>query len=497
MSFAAAAPALLLSGLTLFSCTAPQERRPQREFDQVELADAELATKLADFSDYVAKRIESAAAEIERRSSTREHRRAVARWYKHLTEKCRAFAHQPRALDGLLDVWTLSRRQVAFFTDGAGRSLFGPHQSFARDAAIEINTGIEELARQHLKPEGFDDARAYVVTYARENPMTADFSGLPPKRLSDDTQIQRDMMDALALPFAPLAALRGVGDAPDSVRDVSRSVDRFTDTVEQLPASARWELQLLMMNLEETQTLRGLSANMTRVAEDATRLTNTAEEFVQVADRMPAQIRSEAELLLDRLDASHPELRSTLDDARQTVEVIRATNSEITATISEVDQTLSGVGEAAQALEHAADSVTITIQAIRELVRREPNGEGSGSTGDAQAASPAAGRGSDEASSGAPAAEQERFSFQAVTASAEALGETTSRLQGLLADLRGFLDDGSVSRESTAVSSALNGVVDRAVIRAGQLLLVAFVLMLCYALIRSRWLRDPRQAAGA
>ena len=90
-----------------------------------------------------------------------------------------------------------------------------------------------------------------------------------------------------------------------------------------------------------------------------------------------------------------------------------------------------------------------------------------------------------------------RFSFQAITESANALGETTGTLQSLLGDVRELLDSQSISQETDAVALAAGGIVDRAAKRIAQLLLLLFVLLLVYGVIRGKLLRSRRPKTEA
>ena len=88
------------------------------------------------------------------------------------------------------------------------------------------------------------------------------------------------------------------------------------------------------------------------------------------------------------------------------------------------------------------------------------------------------------------------FSFQAVTESANALEQTTTRLQGLLTDLQLFVDGKSLSRESTAVTAAFQGAVDHAAKRSAQLLVLFFVLLISYPFVRTFIQRAVRRPTG-
>jgi hypothetical protein len=506
----------------LAGCAAPEKKAtPTVEDEQARLAERELDKKISNFVDFFDATVEQATIEIERRTGQQEHRRAAALWRVRMGEQCRSYVNQDDPREAMVDLWTLCQRQVDYFSVGEGKTLFGEHQPIALTAAKEIYSAIEKIARSYVPEDEFDAAVTRVVEYARENPMQGQFGGEPHQRLSDEPEIQSKLAEMAALPLAPLTALRGVGKTPDSVRDVSRSMDRFTDVVEDLPSSTRWQAQLLAMNLEELPTVSNASASFKELAD-------SSAQFVEVVDAMPEKVREQTEAVLDRMDKSHPELRSTLDETQKTLELVRTTNHDVKETVIEAEKTVAGVGEAAAALEDLANAVTITVQEIQKLVPKKAKApaeqavrpvrpadhddrhddvtaapkETALSADDGaipstlsaalnnKAESPQAGE--DKTTAG----KDTRFSFQAVTESANALGETSLKLQALLLDLRAFVDAKSISQESDAISAAISGVVDHVAKRAAQLLFLLFFLLLVYAFVRKRLQRNDQRPAG-
>ncbi len=522
-----AVSAALLSAW-LAGCASQPRTRPTIAADQVRQAEAELTGRIREFADYFEATVVQATIEIERRARPREERRAAAMWRVHSIQQCRSHAGQDDPREAMVDLWTLCQRQLDYFSEGNGKSLFGEYQPIALAAAQEIYAAVEQLVRDHVREDAFDNSKARVLEYARQHPIEGVFGGQPPERLSDDTEVQNALASIVTLPLAPLAALRGVGEASGSVRDVSRSVDRFTDVVEDFPATARWQLELLAMNLEELSTVSEASESFKKLADSSTQLAENSTQFIQLIDAMPAQVREEAQVLLERVDTSQPELRSTLGEAQKTVELIRATNHDLKGTASQVEQTAAGVGEAAAALEHAANAVTITIQEIQKLVPAQKENGTNQAISPAQAVHPDAGYSSDpripngatlaqgdeptrrvtatsareagstsSRSDPSPAAADTSFSFQAITESANALGETSVKLQGLLTDLRAFVDAKPLSQESGAVTATFEGMVDHVAKRSAQVLLLLFFLALGYAVIRMLLQRAAQRPAGA
>jgi hypothetical protein len=398
--------------------------------------------------------------------------------------------------------------------------MYGDNQAVVVTTAKDVYAAIEKLARHTISKDSFEKIKEEIVAYADEHPMQGEFSEQPAESISDDNEGKKLIEGVIGLPFAPLTALTGIGKTPESVRDVSLSMDKFTDVVEDLPANTRWQAQLLAMNLEELSTVKSTSDSFMQLANSSTKLADNSTRFVQVIDDMPAQVRKEAEVLLDRVDASHPEMRTTLGETQKTVELIQTASRDVKDMITEADRSVSNVVEASAALEKAADAVTITAKEILKFVPASKKDETGQIIGRPQVQTPtenagnesttvqaipsanidqaAVSVGNSEKSQGETLSTKEnKFSFQAVTESANALGETTSKLQGLLTDLRAFVDAKSLSQESAIVTAAFEGAVDHVTKRCVQLVVLLFILMLAYAFIRTRLQRSSQRPVGA
>jgi hypothetical protein len=184
---------------------------------------------------------------------------------------------------------------------------------------------------------------------------------------------------------------------------------------------------------------------------------------------MPQRIRNEIELLLGGLEAAQPEWRTTLEETQRTVEAVSSASQELQETAIEFDRTVSTINQAAVALEKTANAVTITAQEIQKFfpqrLEKSPLEAAAKSRG-------------------------EPFSFQAVTTSALAVSETAEKMRVLLADLRETTESDAVSQQlENTVNSAtvkMKGLVDHIALRAGQLLILLFILAIAYRFIAAR-----------
>lgn len=475
---------MLAPGCTI---TSPTDRQLASQELAVTDESGELVEQLRDFVDFFQSTIEHAAVELERKAATPEERRAAILFRVRLIGQCRAAMDQPDPKEAFLDLWTLSQRTLDYFAKGTGRTAFGDRQSVALEAARTIHAAVETMARRCIAEDSFEHVRQTIQTYASEHPMQDDFSGQPARDLSDEPQGEA-LGELVGLPLAPLTALAGVGRTPDSIRSVSRSVDRFADVAEDLPANARWQLQLLAMNLGEAPVVTDTVGSLQQFSESSAVLAENSTEFVRLADEMPARLRNETELLLDRLDASQPELGTTLGEAARTVESVSEASDHVRASAAEITLTVDRVREASESLEKAAVAITRTAGEVLKFIPasiKDETGQIIGQSPDASLVSTA------------EPGEETSFSFQAVGHSAESLGQTADKLRELLADLREVIDEGVLSREAAALDVQwrhttdatglkLQAVIDHAAKRAAQLLVLLFALLMAYRLLLRR-----------
>jgi hypothetical protein len=444
--------ALLLC--VLVGCGAPQTTNMETAVDVVSAdTQAQLREDLNRFSGFWHSTVDQASMQIERQAASEEIRRRAILWPLRMGAQYRSAADERDSREALLDVWSFCERMLDYFQTGAGQSMFGPGQTVAVTAATRVLEEIERIARQHISADQFDQVRQGVIAYADQHPMQGEFSERPAQELGDAPAGQKLLAGIAGVPLAPIRALTGVGRTPESIHEVSASVDRFTDVFEGFPYNARRQLQLLLMSVEESQS----------------------------------------------------EVRATLVEARQTIEQIQVATQDVANLNTAAGETVVEVREASAALESAAEAVAVTAKEIMKFVPATMKDETGQIVG--RQPSPVAAGGPPPERPEAPNStepqsfdERSTFSFQAVTASAEALGETTEKLQGLLAELRELLASGSISDEMDGVNTQLGQtldltsgrveyLIDHAAWRAAQLVALLFVLLLVYRLLTVRAVR--------
>jgi hypothetical protein len=239
-----------------------------------------------------------------------------------------------------------------------------------------------------------------------------------------------DLVWVMNVPMAPFRALSGVSDTAQAINRFSETGRYFADTVAVLPQVTRWQLELVLHDFEDQETVRELVSRWGAMAE-------SAQQFAAATDRLPKDLREQASQLLAETGAEQEEIRTTL---------------------AQLASTAAQIGSAAGAW-------TGTLEEVRAL-----QGTGGDAAGGGQAADAAPGRPFD-------IREYESTAIQIKEAAAE-LRQTIGALQGLIGSSEtsatlGGLDDAIARGE---------GLVDTVAWRALQVLLAFFVLLLLYRL---------------
>ena len=456
---------IVLAGLLAAACQALAPRSQRPVLTSADEPPDVLAGALREFADDFRSSIDSAASQAGQLDLTRPERKAVTTWRVQAGQLLRHAFNQDDPREILLDVWSLCRRMVDYFDSGPGAAEFGPARVPALTAAQGLLSRYEDLAQAHTSGDTLGQIRAKVEEYARSNALQAGFIAPSGKDLSDISPGQDVLQWILNVPLAPLQGVQKIGQTSDALRDMSRTADRFTDVVDDLPATSRREALRLAEDLERLPSVMTTTQSVQQIAA-------STERFTQVVEELPGRTRAEAEKLLDHVDEALPQARNTLTEAQKTADAIRTATTELRELTGTLDQTITRFTEAGRAWTATADAVGAASQELTTLIRPTPEPSAEPPPADDATTKPS-------------------FRFEDMTVSAEALTRTTIELRGLVGDLQRLLASGGVSGEASKVTAPAvevldragltsRGLIDHAAWRAAQLLVLLAVLLVAY-----------------
>ncbi len=434
-----------LLGTAILGGCAGLEKKPAHEHDDgvrpllTEDNRAILREELAQFVDFTVSEIAATAENIEAQTESPEVRRAALHWKLQLVPEAHDVLDPEAPMSSLLDAWAFSVRLTQFLTAGDGREIFGEQQDLAVATARRLQTAVEDVARHHLPEDAMPKIVREIETYAREHPIRDMFVYDAADQFSTNVAVENRMMNILETPLRVFG--KGIQRLDPTLR-LSLSVDRFTDLMEDYPALVRWQTQLLVLQLQDTETIQSALASIQNIS-------TTSVELVTTARTLPEEIRAQATQLLEAIETHQPALRQTLDDARKTID-------EVNTALSQSEKLLADVRQAGQTLTETAHAVTGTVEQAQTLMARQE---------------------------GTSDPDKRPFDITEYTATAEAVTAATTELRRALADIQDLITAQQGDGGPPPIKTVTAAVVDHAAWRLVQLCALVFVLAVIYRII--------------
>lgn len=155
----------------------------------------------------------------------------------------------------LLDAYGFAIQQEEFFTSGNGKSLFGPHQpevvAFASELHFDLKTNIEDICSEHNYECNVIET---IELWAKENPVESLYFN------------RHSVIESMADVIGPFKTGLGksVVELTESIQDMSSRMNIYSQF---LPKQIRWEMQLVIVQLEMKQLLDTAMSTMTQINE--------------------------------------------------------------------------------------------------------------------------------------------------------------------------------------------------------------------------------------
>ena len=304
-----------------------------------QLSREELQDTLNRFEDFFATSIKQGASELDMLLPGAKTQRLTLLWRTRCIGTLHTILEQDDPLVAFIDTWALSLRMTVYFGSGEGSKLFEPHQEVALSTATQIEAEIERISQKLLEPTIFEQTQRDLRAFALANPIRGAFS----KTLAYASQVKKGtpgpVETVINLPLVPFRAIEGVDRGSVAISDFSTTAERFSDIVEELPESIRWQLLLMLYELEETEMVRSFLTSLAEVAASSRQLTTVSEQ-------LPGQIRTELSTFVEQVDTKQAAFQETLQQAQTTTETLNAlieqvenTAAMLTVTASEGQQT--------------------------------------------------------------------------------------------------------------------------------------------------------------
>jgi hypothetical protein len=337
-----------------------------------------LQQELSFFASTFAASVSTAGYDISAATRDRRVRRNVLVWRLNVVPVVQraAFSDDPRA--AYVRSLMLAVVQRRYLEVGDGRALFGDQQGVAIETARRLEEDAMAIGERFLTLAELRRVRAEVDEFAVKYPMQGREFSLH-RTFTGTRQLQQGEIfsSVLSIPLSPFRALEGVDSGAQAIREFNVTARRFADIAAQLPEQLRGELELLLFDVEDRDTVvEGLAAFQSLAA--------SADRATVVVEGLPDELRQsfdDAQSSVARIQTAVEQLRGLaepLDAAAGKLRDASVAWREVIGSRAERDAAPSqGPGFEVGEWARAADSVGAAAAELRGLAQDAGGIEGS------------------------------------------------------------------------------------------------------------------------
>lgn len=438
----------LAAALALAACASG----PSTAEQEAGLARDQMSRKIREICENYNRVIDNALQEIESKSPGIERKRQTVRFRIYTLSLTRHALVNPSPLAAFLDLWvvTLQRRQLLA---ERGAEIFGEDAPIAVAANGELVDYFVRIADEILPPDTREKTKATVNDYAAAHPIKGNIREWQDVGAAHGESVLRAVTS--------IVPSLGIKDTAASIADVSRSIDGIGEVIQDIPRLARWNVQLLMYDVDENPSVLSIRESIRDISTDVTR-------FNGILENLPGRVQAEVKKTLDDVEAKQEGIRRTLEDARGVATEAKGAAEALQATVKQAETTLASAQRATEAFAAAGEKWQPALATLRDI------------TG---TASPEPAKGPD------PNIENlVKVTENASSLAAEfnaALGQLREVLEGRAMDQLNANARGTVDH----TAAQLGDVIDHATWRGAQLAIGIAVLAFAYRLAASRFVR--------
>lgn len=434
---------IIVTGVCVLGMLCGCAEGPGRMFGRGAAPEAGLISKeklrdeLDNFQEFFRNNNSQAFLEIEQRQPTVKTNRTVLLLRTRGNQAFHTMMEHEDPIIAFIETWGICVRTTQYFEGGHGSRFFGEYQHFIVEAVKGNEAEIERIGRLLLDDEMFAETRRNIHAFTARNPIKDTYSN----GVVYATQVRpgepNPYVDVVTLPLAPFEALRGVDRTALAIDKFSNTAARFADVVEGFPETSKWQMQLLLYDLEETEMAKSFLASVSQLSESSARLAETTEN-------LPEEIRQQLSGLVEEVDAKQANIQTTLQQAEKTGETFSRTAEE--------------VNQAAQQWDAAAKS---TVLALEEFAKLKPPKK--------KTVKPA-----------------KPFDILEYRDTIEAAAKTTNELRELAIEIRTLVEADVIDATLGQTTKQARGLTNYVFWRAALLAVLVFALALAYRIVINR-----------
>jgi hypothetical protein len=427
---------------------------PSSAEQQAGLARLDMRLKVREICENYNRVIDTTLQDVENKTTDLNLKRLTLQWRIYTLTRCRHALTNPSPFAAFLDIWVMTLQRGQFLRE-RGETYLGDLSPMLIAANTELLDYVMKVAEEVLPAETREKARATVEAYAVAHPITGNI-----REWQDVGSAHGESVLKLVTSIVPSF---GIKDTAASIADVSRSVDGIGEVVQDIPRLARWNAQLLMLDMDQNPSFMS-------VRESVREISGSVARFNDILEKLPDRVQAEIGKTLDEVEAKQDGIRKTLEDAKGVASEARGAAEALEATVKEAETTLSSAQKATEAFAAAGEKWQPTMEALLAITGPGPKEY-------------APSKGPD------PNIENLVRVTQNTTAMATQLNETLGQLRQVLEGKGIDQLNANAQRTVDHTTAQLSDVIDHATWRGAQLAIGIAVLALVYRLVASRLVR--------
>ncbi|HEX5216066.1 MAG TPA: hypothetical protein VFV98_11435 [Vicinamibacterales bacterium] len=320
---------------------------------KVSVSAAELRARVNDLADQFMSRLEESADRIAADSPDRAVDRQALAFKIDAVPAVYTAAYRADPLTSVMDVWALAFQLRRYVDAGPGGKFFGAQQPLAKEMARDLLASADAVAQSvAIRPEDYQRARTKLEDWTNSHVIEHSISSRP-SYAAGAASMRADERDAFV----------AIGEATDTVENMS---ERLNTYAAQLPKLARWQAELLILNLGGEHDLESALGDIHEIGGVARRANDMLGDVPALVNQAVAPIRdltaTERQTVLDAVNTQRLQTLDYVTAAqRQTLEFV---TSERLATIA-------ALREERIATIAAMQAERVTIAAALEVARVE------------------------------------------------------------------------------------------------------------------------------
>ncbi|MHC4279826.1 MAG: hypothetical protein ACYSUJ_06705 [Planctomycetota bacterium] len=268
-----------------------------------------------------------------------------------------------------IETWGLCLRTTQFFESGAGRNFFSEHQDIIIRAAKDNEAEMERIGQLFMNENLLSETRSNIRTFAGANPIKGTYTNAVVYATAVKQDQPNPFVETISLPLAPFRAMEGVDRGALAINRFTDTAQNFTDVVERLPETTKWQMQLLFYDLEETDTIKSIVDSTNKISDSSVKLAQATED-------LPQRIREEATILIEEIDEKQQNIQTTLQQAESTAVAVDSALQNSVKAANAFDNTVDSITMTTNSWQDAAKATTEAVKEIQLLIpKREPGTE--------------------------------------------------------------------------------------------------------------------------